>query len=50
MQITIGNGKKTSFWSSRWINGLQPKDVASNLFNLSKFKKRTVAEALAGEA
>jgi hypothetical protein len=49
-QITIGNGKKTSFWNSGRINGCRPKDLAPNLFGISKFKRRTVAEALAGGA
>lgn len=49
-QITIGNGKKTSFWSSGWVNGCRPRDLAPNLFSISRGKRKTVAEAIAGDA
>jgi hypothetical protein len=48
-QITIDNGRKASFWNSGWMNGCRPRDVAPNLFSMSNCKKKTVAEALAGD-
>ena len=49
-QITIGNGKRASFWNSGWLQGCRPKDLAPNLFSISRSKKRTVAQALTGSA
>ena len=36
----------TSFWHSGWLSGRRPKDIAPNLFLLSKSKRRKVADAL----
>jgi len=44
--ITLGDGKKTKFWLSAWLHGRRPKDIAPNLYNLSRNKQWTVAEAL----
>jgi hypothetical protein len=44
--ITIGNGKIAPFWESRWLNGEKPKDIASLIFEASKMKNCTVAQAL----
>lgn len=40
--ITIGNGKNTPFWETRWLNGAAPKDLAPNLYTVAKYKYRTV--------
>jgi hypothetical protein len=40
--ITIGNGKNTPFWEARWLNGLAPKELPSNLFKAARFKSRSV--------
>jgi len=44
--ITLGDGKKAKFWQSGWIQGRRHKDIAPNLYKLSKNKQRTVADAL----
>jgi len=45
-RMTIGNGKKGSFWESSWLDGLRPKDVAPQIFELSKKKNVKVDKAL----
>jgi hypothetical protein len=30
--ITMGNGKKTSFWYANWLNGQLPRNIAPLLF------------------
>jgi hypothetical protein len=44
-RITLGDGAKTSFWHSGWLEGLMPKDIAPLLYAKSARKKRTVAQA-----
>jgi hypothetical protein len=44
--ITLGNSCNTSFWSTGWLRGRQPRDIAPLLFDKTKKKKRTVTEAL----
>jgi hypothetical protein len=44
--ITLGDGHKASFWSSGWLLGRRPKDIAPLLFRKSIKKNRSVAEAL----
>jgi hypothetical protein len=44
--ITLGDGKRTSFWSSGWIQGRRPRDIAPLLYAKTKKKKQMVAEAL----
>jgi hypothetical protein len=48
-RVTIGNGAKASFWSSSWLNGAPPKDVAPLIFKVSKRKNKTVRDALDGQ-
>jgi hypothetical protein len=45
-QITLGNGKKTSFWGSSWLQGKRPKDIAHLLFAKTTRKKWSVASAM----
>ena len=44
--ISIGNGKKTSFWNSGWQQDRRPKDIAPKLYSIIRPKNRTIAEAL----
>ena len=46
-RVTIGNGAKASFWSSSWLHGAPPKDLAPLIFKASKRKNRMVQDALA---
>ncbi|KAG2569704.1 hypothetical protein PVAP13_7NG435625 [Panicum virgatum] len=43
--ITLGNGSKTKFWSDGWLQGCRPKDLAPNLYKISKRKKISVQTA-----
>lgn len=45
--VTIGDGKKASFWFAPWLQGQKPKDMAPDIFFPSKRKKACVAHALA---
>jgi hypothetical protein len=45
-QITLGNGKKASFWGSGWLQGKRPRDIAPLLFAKTMRKKRTVCSAM----
>lgn len=45
-KVTIGNGKKASFWSSSWLNGFAPKSLAPLIFAVSKRKNKCVHDAL----
>jgi hypothetical protein len=40
--ITGGDGRNTPFWEARWLNGAAPKELASNLFIVSRYKRRNV--------
>jgi hypothetical protein len=44
--ISLGNGRKEDFWNSAWLFGQRPKDLAPLLYNFTRRKKRSVAEAL----
>jgi endonuclease/exonuclease/phosphatase (EEP) superfamily protein YafD len=44
--INVSNGKNTSFWEARWLNGVPPKELASNLYKQAHFKSRTVHKEL----
>ena len=48
--LTIGNGENIAFWSSAWIQGMSPKDVAPSIYKISKRKNRSLKDALAGNA
>lgn len=43
--LTVGNGRKTSFWHSAWGGGTCPKHIAPNIYNISRGKHKTLAEA-----
>jgi hypothetical protein len=40
--VHIGNGRSTPFWEVRWLHGAAPKDLASSLYRLARFKHRSV--------
>jgi hypothetical protein len=44
--VTVGNGKKASFWTSSWLNGSTAKAIAPSLYRKSKRKKFTVYQGL----
>lgn len=48
--ITLGDGRTAKFWQSGCLQGRRPKDIAPNLYKISKRKKRTVADALANNS
>lgn len=48
--ITIGDGKKISFWDSGWVSGQRPRDVAPNLFRISRRKNRTFYDTVTSDA
>lgn len=44
--IHLGNGEKTSFWNSAWLQGRCTRDIAPKIYIVSRKKKRTAATAL----
>jgi hypothetical protein len=44
--IHIGNGRSTPSWEARWLSGHSPKDLAPSLYEVARFKKRTVASEM----
>lgn len=45
-KIILGNGRKASFWNSRWLQNGVLSDLFPSLYKHSRRKNRTVAEAL----
>jgi len=48
--ITVGDGRRTSFSSSAWLQGQRPQDLAPNMFQISKNKNKSLNEALHNRA
>ena len=48
-KVTIGDGRKASFWESNWIGEQPLKELAPALYNHAKRKGRTVQEGLAND-
>lgn len=46
--VTLGDGKTAKFWSSSWLQGSTPKNLAPTLFIKAKRKHITVQKALQG--
>jgi len=46
--LVIGDGTKISFWNSAWAGGCRPRDLAPDVFVISKPKNRSLKEALNG--
>jgi hypothetical protein len=40
--VIIGDGKATPFREAKWLHGAAPKDIAPELFEATRFKKRSV--------
>lgn len=45
-QVTLGNGQRTRFWESSWIDGQAPRDFAPHLYKLAWRKHQSVKEDL----
>jgi hypothetical protein len=45
-KVVVGNGDKASFWSSSWLEGMRPMDLAPLIFGISKRKKFTVRKGM----
>jgi hypothetical protein len=48
-RVKVRNGQTAMFWTSSWLNGIWPAAVFPALFQHSKRKRRTVADALAND-
>jgi hypothetical protein len=48
-RVELGNGAKAAFWTSRWLQGDAPATIFLTLFNHSRRKNRSVAEALTND-
>lgn len=44
--LEIGDGVKISFWNSAWAGGCRPRDLAPDVFAISRNKRRSPKEAL----
>jgi len=44
--ISLGDGSKTDFWNSAWIGGCRPKDIAPDIFAISRKKNQKIKDAL----
>jgi hypothetical protein len=40
--MIVGDGKNTPFGESRWLNGASPKELAPNLYQVTRFKNRNI--------
>jgi hypothetical protein len=47
--VHVHNGQTTRFWTSDWLNGTLPTSLFPVLYNHSKRKNRTVAEAMTNQ-
>ena len=48
--VTIGDGRKASFWHSSWLEGRAPIDIAPGLYKLAWRKNRTVFDELQNQS
>jgi hypothetical protein len=44
--ISLGNGRKTPFWHTPWLNGCMPKDIAPKKIKICNRKNWSIAQAL----
>lgn len=44
--VTVGNGERATFWTSRWMQGEAPATLYPTLYKHSKRKNRTVKDAI----
>ena len=45
-RVMVGNEDKACFWTSPWLDGLRPMDIAPKIFEISKKKDSSVRKAL----
>jgi hypothetical protein len=48
-RVTIGDGKRASFWETPWLDGRRPKDIAPLIYEGSNQKNCTVNKAMYGD-
>ena len=48
-KISVGRGDTAKFWTSRWLEGAAPADLAPNLFKLTRLKRLTVDQGMASD-
>lgn len=48
--IIVGDGARTPFWDSPWVQDRKPKDIAPLIYAASTRKNRKVREVLKDEA
>lgn len=44
--VSVGNGENAKFWTSPWLDGICPKDIAPKIFEISRKKNCNVQRAL----
>ena len=42
--VTVGDGRKASFWESTWADGHAPRDIAPHFYKLAWRKRLTLRE------
>jgi hypothetical protein len=47
--VIVRNGRTTSFWTSRWLNGLSPATLFPLLHKHSRRKNRTIIDAMGND-
>jgi hypothetical protein len=45
-ELSIGNGRNTPLWQARWLNGMAPKKLGPNLYQMARRKERIVYNEL----
>jgi hypothetical protein len=45
----VGKGNIAKFWTSRWLDGAAPAELAPNLFRLTRLKRLTVEQAMVSD-
>jgi hypothetical protein len=47
--VTVGNGELAKFWESSWCDGVAPRDLAPNLYQLAWRKNLTLWDEVQGD-
>lgn len=45
MKVTIGDGRKASFWESAWLDGMRLKHIAPLIYDIFRSKKWCMRKA-----
>ncbi|KAM0843543.1 hypothetical protein ACQ4PT_057637 [Festuca glaucescens] len=48
-KITLGKGNIAKIWTSKWLDGAAPAELAPNLYKLTRLKKLSVEHAMASD-